>query len=525
MLQKRKCPRGKRKRRARVSKSNQIQNIARLNREEDYDESSGSESDEWYDGDENDEYAYSIGGYYKVAPGDVLKKEYCIKKRLGWGHFSQVYLCQKKSDSEFIAVKIQKTGEDYIKAGNEEVSYHEAINKIETTETHVCRMQNHFEIYSGRGLHVCMTFEIMFSCLYDILDTSEAGTGFPLGVVKAITREVLMGINEIHKAGLIHTDVKPENVMMSAFQPVDTKEFETYRREFEYNAAEIEVEKTKEKLNKGGLNKNQRKRMKAKLAKLEKKLQELTLTLASMPKAEDQDQESKLMALMHIGNSVCENDKANVKLVDLGTACWQHERNDYEIGTRNYRATECLLGHNFGKEIDIWAVACMVVELCNGELLFDPDEEEDEEAFDNDMRNAAHLKQIMQALGKIPGSLRTRNLFNRKGELLAFPDGVEYTGLEELVKEKIPALEMEAIEKLCQFLKPMLEIDPGKRVTAEECLKHEWLQLSKMDKEEVKMWVEDVKFELEGEEDSNEEEEEDSIEEEGDDSVEKETKI
>ena len=30
--------------------------------------------------------------------------------------------------------------------------------------------------------------------------------------------------------------------------------------------------------------------------------------------------------------------------------------------------------------------------------------------------------------------------------------------MEELVKEKIPALEMEAIEKLCQFLKPMLEV-------------------------------------------------------------------
>jgi len=515
MIQKkRNAPRGKRKRRPRASRSSVIQNIARQNREELEEESSGSESDEWYEGDENDEYAFTIGGYYKVAPGDVLQKEYCVKKRLGWGHFSQVYLCQKKSDSKYIAVKIQKTGEDYIKAGNEEVSYHEAINKVEAMETHVCRMQNNFEIYSNRGLHICMTFEIMFSCLYDILDISEAGTGFPLGVVKTITREVLMGINEIHKAGLIHTDIKPENIMMGAFQQVNTKEFETYRKEFEYNAAELELLKTNEKLEAGGLNKNQRKRQKAKRVKLEAKLQSLTLTLASLPKAEDQDQENKLLALMHLGNTVYNNGKAGVKLVDLGTACWQHERNDYEIGTRNYRATECLLGHNFGREIDIWAVACMVVELCNGELLFDPDEEEEEDdIFDNDMRNAVHLKQVMQALGKIPRALQSRDLFNRKGELLAFPDGVECNGLEELVKEKVPALEMDDIETMCEFLKPMLVIDPKKRATAEECLNHKWLVMSDLDKDEVRMWVDDVKFELEGEDEDEDDEEEEEEEE------------
>ena len=61
-----------------------------------------------------------------------------------------------------------------------------------------------------------------------------------------------------------------------------------------------------------------------------------------------------------------------MKIVDLGTACFATDKNDYEIGTRNYRGPECILGIRFTQAIDIWAVACMVVELLDGEVLFDP---------------------------------------------------------------------------------------------------------------------------------------------------------
>ena len=47
-------------------------------------------------------------------------------------------------------------------------------------------------------------------------------------------------------------------------------------------------------------------------------------------------------------------------------------------------------------------------------------------------------------------------------------------GLFEVLVEKYQWDERDAIE-LADFLLPMLEFDPEKRATAEECLQHPWL--------------------------------------------------
>lgn len=198
----------------------------------------------------------------------------------------------------------------------------------------------------------------------------------------------------------------------------------------------------------------------------------------------------------------------------MGTACFQVDKNDYEIGTRNYRAPECILGHRFDEKIDIWAVACMVIELINGQLIFDPDEEEEsEDEFDNVMRNLVHLKQIQETLGRIPKNLQSRDFFNRKGELFEFGD-VECVGLDELIREKVPDLDEADLEALRGFLTPMLQIDPKNRVDAETALKHPWLELSSVDLNETSQWIEDVQYKSEDESEEEEEEEAEEDEEE-----------
>ena len=36
---------------------------------------------------------YMAGGYHPVQIGDVYNKCYCVIRKLGWGHFSTVWLC------------------------------------------------------------------------------------------------------------------------------------------------------------------------------------------------------------------------------------------------------------------------------------------------------------------------------------------------------------------------------------------------------------------------------------------------
>ncbi|VDN38643.1 unnamed protein product [Gongylonema pulchrum] len=50
----------------------------------------------------------------------------------------------------------------------------------------------------------------------------------------------------------------------------------------------------------------------------------------------------------------------NVKLADLGNACWTHHHFTEDIQTRQYRSLEVLIGAGYGPPADIWSTACMV---------------------------------------------------------------------------------------------------------------------------------------------------------------------
>lgn len=49
---------------------------------------------------------------------------------------------------------------------------------------------------------------------------------------------------------------------------------------------------------------------------------------------------------------------------------------DY-VATRWYRAPELLLSNNYGKQVDIWAIGCILGELTDGEPLFPGESEID----------------------------------------------------------------------------------------------------------------------------------------------------
>lgn len=52
---------------------------------------------------------------------------------------------------------------------------------------------------------------------------------------------------------------------------------------------------------------------------------------------------------------------------------------DY-VATRWYRAPELLLSNHYGKEVDIWAIGCIMGEICDGDALF-PGESEIDQLF------------------------------------------------------------------------------------------------------------------------------------------------
>jgi serine/threonine protein kinase len=47
-----------------------------------------------------------MDGYHCAHVGEIIDSKYILLKKLGWGHFSTVWLAFKLSDKELYALKI-----------------------------------------------------------------------------------------------------------------------------------------------------------------------------------------------------------------------------------------------------------------------------------------------------------------------------------------------------------------------------------------------------------------------------------
>ena len=70
---------------------------------------------------------YLIKRYHPVHIGEVLMGRYVIIQKLGWGHFSTVWLARDFKFETYVALKIQKSAPHYLEAAYDEV---EILQKV-----------------------------------------------------------------------------------------------------------------------------------------------------------------------------------------------------------------------------------------------------------------------------------------------------------------------------------------------------------------------------------------------------------
>mmetsp|Transcript_35798 Transcript_35798/g.83379 ORF Transcript_35798/g.83379 Transcript_35798/m.83379 type:complete len:1315 (-) Transcript_35798:54-3998(-) len=224
---------------------------------EDEDSQNGAGSPDDYTDDEDEgEEGYKPGGYHPVKFGEVYGRRYVVIKKLGWGHFSTVWMvrdtqCADGDPRQFLALKVQKSAEHYTEAamdeielldcaqeerrraeeayrkdnkGNDEKSVSNMDNMAHSR--HTATLVHSFFHFGPNGRHMCMVFEMLGCNLLSVIKAHNY-RGIPIDAVKSMIRGICRGLDFLHrKCSIIHTDLKPENVLLQFHQMEENNQLE-----------------------------------------------------------------------------------------------------------------------------------------------------------------------------------------------------------------------------------------------------------------------------------------------------------
>lgn len=387
--------------------------------------------------------------------GELLFNRYIIVKFISYGTFSNVYLAYDTKNYTFVVIKIQNT--KYYKDAIEELHY---MKKLCTSgHSSVVQLLDSFTIELDSDKHFCFVLELLGPDLFSVLNDYEC---LDLPQCKKIVSQLLKAMQFINEKGVIHTDLKPENIMFCE----TTKEIKDICNWFNttFNPS-VQLDKLRNTLpddfSSRSLNAQRKYRKNIRLKAPKRFCESIKSDLVEYIFSREFESESDYII----------SEECSIKLVDFGL-CVPIDSNPDDVQSRHYRAPEMITLDPADEKIDIWSVGCIVYEILTGETLFDPKYSGDDHKSD-----ICHLVEMYRMIGKMPLDLSlecefSEDFFDSRGRIKGHKK-IDYLDLSDELFNNSELSESES-ESCAKFIKTCCDYNPKTRPSASQLLQLDW---------------------------------------------------
>ncbi|KAI1843698.1 hypothetical protein JX266_010144 [Neoarthrinium moseri] len=356
---------------------------------------------------------YKADRFYPVRIGEVFKSRYQVVAKLGFGTASTIWLCRDLKEGPLLTLKVCIGEQDATEVNNEVViSQHIKAIDAEHPGKQLLRLTlDDFKINGPHGTHQCLVFHplgMSFSKFRNLFPEN----GLNKELLQQTLQLVLLGLDFLHQAGVVHTDISPNNILlgvgdMSIFSEIEQSELEH--------------------------------------PSPRKVLPDRVIYL------------SRPLPITYGPLAICDFGAAR-----LG------DRFQGDVMPGVYRAPEIIMGMDWDSKIDIWSVGVMIWDLFEGGRLF-------RAVKDGNLDDEQHLAEMVSLIGNPPiqfleRSEKCRRYWDAEGNWIAATSIPEQSF--EMRERRLKGKDQEL---LLAFVRKILCWLPEDRPSAEDIFEDEFL--------------------------------------------------